>query len=109
MKRILITGGAGFIGSNLSEKLVKTGKYEVHILDIKQNPVNLKDFYDEVNYIQGDVRDEVLLRKLFNDISFDGVIHLAAVSRVVWGEKYPNLSISTNVGGTETILSSISN
>jgi len=107
MDNILITGGAGFIGSNLAESLLKTGKYKIYILDIKENAKNLENIAKQTVYIQGDIRDKELLNRLFKNIEFHGVIHLAAVSRVIWGEKNPELCISTNVIGTENLLQSL--
>ena len=108
MKRILITGGAGFIGSNLAEKLLKTGRYEISILDIKNNPTNLEKIREKINYINGDIRKENLLDGVLKTGGFDGVIHLAAVSRVVWGENEPERCESTNIGGTNLLMQSIS-
>ena len=108
MKKILITGGAGFIGATLAEELIKKGGYKVYVLDIKDDPVNLRDVIDEVTYIHGDIRDTELVNNIFRDVEFDGVVHLAAVSRVIWGEKDPDLCVSTNVGGTKTVLEALS-
>ena len=108
MERILITGGAGFIGSNLAEKLINTSEFEVYILDIKENPINLNAFRGAIKYIQGDVRDREFIYKILTKHRFEGIIHLAAISRVIWCEEDPELCISTNIYGTQNILDGIS-
>ena len=99
---ILITGGAGFIGSNLSKRLISS-KWNVNILDISDNTCNISDFFDRVNYIRMDVRSKNIEHTL-RDLEIDGIVHLAAISRVVWGEKDPDRCRSVNVGGTENLL-----
>jgi len=108
MEKILITGGAGFIGSNLVDRLVRMGKYEIYVLDKKKNPNNLRDVIKDIHYIRGDLRDKKLVDNILKSIPFVGVIHFAAVSRVIWGEKNPEECVSTNVDGTKTLLDSIS-
>ncbi len=107
MKKVLITGGAGFIGSNLTEELLKKG-CEVHILDILDEPEKISSFKDRVNYVKADVRDKDI-HKILNDINPDGIVHLAAVSRVIWCQENPELCNSVNLGGTKNILEAISN
>ena len=106
--RILITGGAGFIGSNLAKKLIENKDIEIHILDIKENPTNLKNIRGVINYIQGDVKNRKLLYDILTTSEFDGIIHLSAVSRVIWGEQNPKLCVSTNVDGTKILMETIS-
>jgi len=106
--RILITGGAGFIGSNLAKKLIENKDIEIHILDIKENPINLKNIRGVINYIQGDVKNRKLLYDILTTSEFDGIIHLSAVSRVIWGEQNPKLCVSTNVDGTKILMETIS-
>ena len=89
--QILITGSEGLIGAAISKTLVKKG-YEVKGLDRRAK----KSIH------RGDVRDIDFVRKSINGCR--GVIHLAAVSRVVWGEQFPEVCKSTNVGGTQNIL-----
>ena len=102
MREVLITGGAGFIGSNLAEELIRRG-WDVTLLDIKKHPKNIQNFIDKVEYIRMDVRNPNL-EKLIKETRPDGIIHLAAISRVVWCEERPEDCISINVGGTENIL-----
>lgn len=100
---LLITGAAGFIGSSLTEELVKRGN-EVVIIDISKDPANLSGVLGKVNYIKGDVRDRQSVKMVMSEHEFDGVVHLAAVSRVVWGEQDPDRCVDVNVNGTRMIL-----
>lgn len=72
-KRILITGGAGFIGSHLVPFLSKKG-YDISVVDLKEKPAN---FVSSINYIQGDARDKKLMNSCLRGI--DICFHLAAV------------------------------
>jgi nucleoside-diphosphate-sugar epimerase len=106
MSRILITGGAGFIGSNLAEQLMKGGN-EVVLLDRKNNPQNIRYFEDELEYVSMDVCDPRGVGELLQANGINGVVHLAAVSRVVWGEEQPEECHRTNVDGTANLLKAI--
>ena len=108
MKNILITGGAGFIGSTLIRELLKRENYKIFVLDIKENPINLKSILGKIDYINGDIRNKEIVNSLFNSIDFAGVINFAAVSRVIWGHENPNLCVSTNIDGTKTLMDAIS-
>ncbi len=88
--RILITGSCGLVGSALSPALTARGVDVVH-LDTRASGA-----------AHGDVRDRERLRRAMVDV--DGVIHLAAVSRVAWGERDPALCWSTNVDGSRNVL-----
>lgn len=106
MKRILITGGAGFIGSNLAEKMLSQG-WVVYLLDIKSELTKIRSFRDKVKYIHEDIRSRKL-SDLLKNLEPDGIIHLAALSRVVWCEEKPDECFSVNVNGTNNLLQSIS-
>lgn len=109
-QNILITGGAGFIGSHLVRHMVtKYPHYRIINLDALTyagNLENLKDLEGRPNYvfIKGDIRDLDLVNKLFKDYLLDGVIHLAAESHVDRSIDAPLEFISTNVLGTATLL-----
>jgi len=108
--RILVTGGAGFIGSHLVEKLLATG-HEVSILD------DFNDFYDpeikranvdqvasEVAIHRIDLRDSAAVNLLFHREKFDAIAHLAARAGVRPSISQPQLYYDTNVSGTLHLL-----
>lgn len=110
MKNILITGGAGFIGSHLVRHFV--GKYpnygivNLDALTYAGNLENLRDVETAPNYTfeKGDILDAALLARLFEKYRFEGVIHLAAESHVDRSITDPLAFVRTNVLGTVTLL-----
>lgn len=110
MKNILITGGAGFIGSHLVRLFVtKYPNYRVvnyDLLTYAGNLSNLRDIENAQNYIfeKGDICDEDNLKRVFANYDIDGVIHLAAESHVDRSIKDPFAFAKTNVIGTLTLL-----
>lgn len=112
---ILITGGAGFIGSHLVNLLVKkypqTNIINIDSLTYAADLSRLKNIEDESNYqlIEGDIRDELLVNKIFVENEIDGVIHLAAESHVDNSIKNPKIFVETNVIGTQNLLHSAKN
>lgn len=109
-KTILITGGAGFIGSHVVRLFVnKYPDYKIVNLDkltYAGNLENLKDIEQKQNYFfeRGDILDSNFLQKLFEQYNFDGVIHLAAESHVDRSISNPIEFVVTNVIGTVTLL-----
>ena len=103
MKNILITGGAGFIGSNLAEALLIEG-YFVKIIDnLSTGKVeNVSPFRNHIEFIEGDIRDENLVVKLMTGT--DAVFHLAAISSIYHAFKYPSDTVDVNVNGTMNLL-----
>ena len=107
---ILITGGAGFIGSHLTRLFVtKYQDYEIVNLDkltYAGNLENLKDIEGKSNYtfVKGDITDAELLKKLFEEYKFTAVLHCAAESHVDRSISDPLAFVKTNVLGTVTLL-----
>ena len=110
MKKILITGGAGFIGSHVIRLFVnKYPDYAIVNLDALTyagNLENLRDIENAPNYsfVKGDITDETFINQLFVDHSFDAVIHLAAESHVDRSILDPLSFVKTNVIGTAVLL-----
>ena len=108
--KVLITGGAGFIGSHVIRLFVKKyPKYHIYNLDkltYAGNLENIKDIEKSSNYtfIKGDITDIDFIRSIFQEHNFDAVIHLAAESHVDRSISDPLIFIKTNIIGTATLL-----
>ena len=104
---VLVTGGAGFIGSHVVDLLVERG-YGVRVLDNLSTGrlENIEGHLDgdQVSFVQGDVRDVGLVRKSVQGV--DALIHLAAVTSVPFSVENPDFTFEVNVGGTLNLLSS---
>ena len=110
MKSILITGGAGFIGSHVIRRFVNMyPSYKIYNLDSLSyagNLENLKDVERSENYIflHGDITNEVFISSIFKKYEFDSVIHLAAESHVDRSISDPLAFAKTNILGTMVLL-----
>lgn len=118
-KNTLVTGGAGFIGSHTIRHLLN--KYpDLHIVNLDVltyagNPENLSDITSDSSlnsrytFVKGDICDKDLVAKLFDQHSFDSVIHLAAESHVDRSIENPTKFLETNILGTAVLLSAALN
>lgn len=109
-KHLLITGGAGFIGSHVVRRFVRqyAGYHVVNLdkLTYAGNLANLRDIENAENYtfVKGDICDVAVLRTLFERYAFEGIIHLAAESHVDRSIADPMEFILTNIVGTVNLL-----
>jgi len=111
MKRVLVTGGAGFIGSNFVHYLLnRQAEMEVLVnLDFLTYAGNLENLSaaetdSRYRFVRGDVRDRVLVERLFAEYAFDTVVHFAAESHVDRSIVEPEIFLTTNIVGTQTLL-----
>ncbi|WP_376777065.1 dTDP-glucose 4,6-dehydratase [Flavobacterium covae] len=109
-KNILITGGAGFIGSHVVRQFTnKYPNYHIYNLDALTyagNLENIKDIEDKENYtfLKGDIVDADFINEIFKKYQFEGVLHLAAESHVDRSIKDPLAFVKTNIIGTVNLL-----
>lgn len=108
MTKILVTGGAGFIGSNFLKYMVnKYPDYDFINLDALTycgNLENLRDieYYDNYSFVKGDIRDASLVDGLVSDVDY--IVHFAAESHVDRSIEDPGIFIKSNILGTQTLL-----
>jgi len=111
-KKILVTGGCGFIGSNFVRYLIhKRPEWSIVNLDALTyagNPLNLSDLEEQAGeryrFVRGDIREREVLENLFSENPFDGVFHFAAESHVDRSILGPEAFAETNVMGTFRLL-----
>ncbi len=110
-KSILVTGGAGFIGSHLVRHFVKKYQDKYFIVNLDKltyagNLENLKDIenFDNYKFIKGDIKDNELVNTIFEKYNIHSVIHLAAESHVDRSIENPLEFVTTNIIGTLTLL-----
>ncbi|MBJ8006852.1 MULTISPECIES: dTDP-glucose 4,6-dehydratase [Bacillus cereus group] len=113
--KVLVTGGAGFIGSNFVRYMVKKyPKYNIVNLDALTyagNLENLKDIEELSNYkfIKGDIADRQFINQLFKEEKFDYILNFAAESHVDRSITNPDIFIQTNIQGTQVLLDAAKN
>lgn len=113
--KILVTGGAGFVGSVVANRLHKEG-HEIVVID------NFNQYYDpelkrerqkvflaDIEVVEGDIVDKETLERLFGEHNFDLVCHLAAQAGVRYSVEAPEVYVETNVSGTQLLFESMKN
>lgn len=109
MKTVLVTGGAGFIGSNFVHYMLERYDYKIINLDLLTYAGNLKNLegvenYPNYTFVHGDIRDRALLEQLFREYEIDTVINFAAESHVDRSIDEPEVFLTTNIMGTQALL-----
>ena len=113
MRSILITGGAGFIGSHLVERLLAEGNWQVSVVDdfnnfydpsIKHANIEPHRAHPNFKVIAADIRDQPALAAVFAESNFDCIVHLAARAGVRPSLTEPRLYVETNINGTLNLL-----
>jgi UDP-glucuronate 4-epimerase len=110
--KVLVTGAAGFIGSNLAEKLVRRGDEVVGLdnfndyYDPRKKRANEKRLVEYANFkmIEADIRNRELMFEIFAEESFETVAHLAAMAGVRNAVKYPDLYVEVDLNGTQHLM-----
>lgn len=104
-KNVLVTGGAGFIGSHLVRHLNQTTDWKITVMDSLTYAGNLENIEDcKWEFAQIDIRDKWVMQEFFTDNKFDAIIHLAAESHVDNSIANPEIFIETNIIGTVNLL-----
>ncbi|MDF2868691.1 MAG: dTDP-glucose 4,6-dehydratase [Anaerocolumna sp.] len=116
MKTYLITGGAGFIGSNYIHYLMEKSQEEIQILNLdaltycgRKENLNTYEGSADYHFIQGDIRNEELITSLFSEYPIDYVVHFAAHTHVDRSIKSPRIFADVNVSGTLNLLEAARN
>lgn len=109
MKTVLVTGGAGFIGSNFVHYILERYDYKIINLDLLTYAGNLKNLegienHPNYTFVHGDIRDRALLEQLFREYEIDTVINFAAESHVDRSIDEPEVFLTTNIMGTQALL-----
>src|SRR4030095_1350125 len=113
MRNILVTGGAGFIGSHLVDRLLSEGEWRVSVVDdlndfyhpaIKRENASMYEKNSNYKLFKADIRDQAALRDIFAGNGFDSIVHLAARAGVRPSLDQPQLYAETNINGTLNLL-----
>tara|TARA_R110002051_G_scaffold303777_1_gene372851 strand:- start:1012 stop:1983 length:972 start_codon:yes stop_codon:yes gene_type:complete len=109
MKRILVTGGSGFLGSSIVQNLLE--KYDVEYVVVPTTNIRNQTSLSTLNInsnklklIKGDIRDYDFIQRIFNEYEFDTIFHLGALSEVRKCQDNAKLAYDTNIGGTINLL-----
>ena len=102
MTRVLVTGGAGFIGSHLTDRLLAEG-HEVTVLDNLATGIH-ENVSSDATFVEGDVGDRGLVSGIVGTGSFDAVFHIAGQASIRLSFVEPEIDLRTNVVGTVNVL-----
>jgi UDP-glucuronate 4-epimerase len=112
-RNVLVTGGAGFIGSHLVDRLLSEGNWQVTVIDdfndfyspaIKRANIAGHLHHDNYTLVEADIRDDDRLATVFAETRFDSIVHLAARAGVRPSLEEPKLYAETNINGTLNLL-----
>ena len=104
---ILLTGGAGFLGSGISKKLIEENPSTIRIFDNNEyllNEMDRKFGTDVFHYILGDIKDKDTISRALNNVDY--VFHCAAIKHVPIAEHAPMEAVKTNILGTMNVINS---
>lgn len=109
MQTLLVTGGAGFIGSNFVHYMLEHFDYQIINLDVLTYAGNLENLADLASnkkhiFVKGDIRDRALVQALFEEYAIDTVVNFAAESHVDRSIEEPEIFLITNILGTQVLL-----
>lgn len=102
--KYLVTGGAGFIGSNLTNKLIGEGHEVIVIDDLSMGRIENFDDFSKVSFIEGSITDTKLMKKILSENNFDYIFHLAAIASVADSVERPIETHEVNYNAVLTIL-----
>ena len=109
MKNCLITGGAGFIGTNFVKYMLAEHSDEFNLIVLDKltyagNLANLKDELDNIEFVKGDICNKELVEYIFTEFDIDYVVNFAAESHVDRSIENPQIFLETNILGTQTLM-----
>lgn len=109
LKNCLITGGAGFIGTNFVKYMINEHDEKLNLIVLDKltyagNLANLKDELDEIEFIKGDICNKELVEYIFTEFDIDFVVNFAAESHVDRSIENPQIFLETNILGTQNLM-----
>ena len=103
-KNILVTGGAGYVGSNICKKLLSEGLLPVVVDNLSTGNLDMVKFGP---FFEGDISDDVLINQVYQSYHFDSVIHCAANAEVAQSVARPDIYYTNNVGKAVSFLNTL--
>ena len=110
-RNVLVTGASGFLGSYLTEKLVKSGANVIAIIrdNVPKSRLFEENIYNNITAVKGDIRNYFLLERTLNEYEIEIVFHLAAQTIVQVANRLPISTFETNIKGTWNLLEAARN